>query len=361
MSPAPEEIRFCTTRDGVRLAYAISGSGPPLVWAQHWVHRLNLDWDSLVWRHWLQTLTRHHTVIRFDWRGCGLSDQDLVEFCIEKYTADLSAVIEAARVERFVLFGMAGIGSGIAAVYATRRPERISSLILYAPQTVGRLAGHPTSAERDEAEARLKLIELGWYCETPAYEKFFTTLHIPDGTADELRVYRQLLTATTTRENAVRLLRSFWTLDVRTVLPQVSCPTLVLHCRGDCVIPFSEGRSVAALVPGAIFVPLDSRNHVLLERESAWQDLVVAVGKFLATSLSLPSEKTRESLPNDLTVRERQVLELVARGLDNVAIGERLRISKRTARNYVSAILAKLGVKTRAQAIVRARNAGLGH
>lgn len=359
MSEPAQQIRFCTSRDGARIAYATSGTGPPLVWAQHWVHHLEFDWGSPVWRPWLAMLTRRHTLIRYDWRGCGLSDREAVEFSFEKYADDLEAVIAAAGVEQFVLFAMGGVGSAIATTYAVRHPQRVSHLVLYASWTCGRWAHNATRDQIEEEHMRLKAIELGWPNETPAYGQFFTSMHMPDATPDQFRSYNDLLRLTTIPANAVALLRTFHRVDVREIVPKVRCPTLVLHARRDAIIPFDEGRIVAGLIPGARFVPLESRNHVLLDTEPAWQQLVEALDDFLPATPSSPAGSGGLAL-DELTAREHQVLELVAQGLDNSTIGERLHISERTARNHVSAILAKLGINTRAQAIVRAREAGFG-
>jgi DNA-binding NarL/FixJ family response regulator len=198
--------------------------------------------------------------------------------------------------------------------------------------------------------------ELGWASDTPAYSQFFTALHMPDAPPEYTRDHQQLLYRTTTPVNAVGMLRSFWQMDIRSAAAQVQCPTLVLHSRGDAVIPFEEGRAVAALIPGAHLVPLESRNHIVLDNEPAWRRLVEAFEDFLPAEPPAPAGTPLA----DLTGREREVLELVAQGLDNDAIGKQLHISKRTARNHVSVILSKLGAKSRAQAIVRARNAGFG-
>jgi pimeloyl-ACP methyl ester carboxylesterase/DNA-binding CsgD family transcriptional regulator len=362
MSHPAQQIRFCTSRDGVRIAYATCGAGTPLVWVQHWAHHLNFDWDGPVWGPWLSMLTRRHTLVRYDWRGCGLSDRERVDFSFEKYLDDLEAVVEAARIERFVLFGMSGSGSGTAMAYTVRHPDRVTRLVLQGCLIRGRFARNTTSEQMEEANTRLKVHELGWPSELgrpseiPAYSQFFTSLHMPDATAEQTREHQHLLRQTTSPVNAIGMLRSFWELDVRGIVPQVHCPTLVLHARGDTVIPFDEGRSVAALIPSARFVPLESRNHILLDTEPAWRQLVEALDDFLQAA---PSGLGGTPL-DELTTREHEVLELVAQGLDNDAIGKQLHISKRTARNHVSAILAKLGATSRAQAIVRARDAGFG-
>lgn len=355
--PQPaQQIRFCTSRDGTRIAYATCGSGPPLVWVQHWVHHLDLDWEHPVWRPWLSFLSRRYTVVRYDWRGCGLSDHDGLEYSTDRYGDDLAAVIAAAGLERAALFGMAGSGSAAAIFYAGSHPARISRLIVSGGQAYGRLARNPTPAKIEESKARLKVYELGWSRENPAYGQFFTALHIPDGTTEQMRAYDELLRRTTSPDNAVRLVRSFQEMDIEKSISSVQCPTLVLHSRGDCITPFEDGRRIATLLPDARFVPLESRNHILLESEPAWLQLVAAVEDFLPGVTPQAGH-----LPLDeLTAREREILEAVAQGLNNDGIAERLKISEKTVRNHVSTIMSKLGVNNRPQAIVWAREAGFG-
>ena len=214
MPPPAQQIRFCKSRDGTRIAYATCGAGPPLVWAARWVHHLKFDWDNPVWRPWLTMLTRRHTLTRYDMRGCGLSDREGVEFSFEKYVDDLEAVIEAAGVGRFALFGMAN-GAKTAITYAVRHPERVSHLVLHGSSTRGRLARDATPEQVEEARTRLKVMELGWPNETPAYGQFFTSLHLPDATAEQFRSYNDLLRLTTSPANAVALIRTFLRADVR--------------------------------------------------------------------------------------------------------------------------------------------------
>lgn len=356
MQQVEQQIRFCTSRDGTRIAYSVSGAGRPLVWAQHWVHHLELDWQSSIWRPWLALLSRRHTLIRYDWRGCGLSDRDNIDFTFENYLSDLEAVISAAGVDCFDLYGMAGGGSGIAMSYAVGHPERVTRLVLQESHTRGRLARNPTPERMQEAQARLKVIELGWPNNTPAYGQFFTALHIPDANTKQLRAYNDLLRQTTSPQNAVKLLKAFWEIDLAEVVPQVRCPTLVIHSRGDSVIPFDEGRKVAALIPDARFAPIDSRNHLLLEDEAAWPQFSKMLDEFLLPPLGA----SVVSMLGELTPREREVLELLAHGMANGAISSRLEIREKTTRNHVSIIFGKLGVSTRAQAVALARDAGFG-
>jgi pimeloyl-ACP methyl ester carboxylesterase/DNA-binding CsgD family transcriptional regulator len=357
MLQSRQKIRFCASRDGTRIAYATCGSGPPLVWVQHWIHHLELDWESPVWRPWLALLAAHHTVVRYDWRGCGLSDRERVQFSFEKHAEDLDAVIAAAGVERFVLFGMAGAGSAIAMSHAVQHPGRVTHLVLFGCNTRGPLGHNPTPEQEAEAQARLKVIELGWPNDNPGYGQFLASLHVLDSTAEQFRSYNDLLRRTTTPANAIGTMNAFNRMNVEGIVPKVRCPTLVIHPRGDAIIPFDQGRKVAALIPGAHFVPLDSRNRITLDTEPAWSQLVEAVHDFL------PARSVRDAPSpalDELSARELEVLEVVAEGLDNHEIAARLNISEKTVRNHVSIIFGKLQIKSRAQAVALARDAGLG-
>jgi len=358
MPHASQQIRFCTSRDGTRIAYATCGSGPPLIWRGQWVHHLKFDWDSPVWRPWLDMLSRHHTVIRYDWRGCGLSDRDKVEFSPERHIEDLEAVVEATGQKCFVLFGHGG-GGMTSIAYTVRHPTQVSQLVLCNCPARGKLARAMTAQDFEEAELQLKVIELGWPNDNPAYGQFFTALHMADASPDLLRSYNDILRLTASRTTAIEVIRACLRTDVRELAPKIDCPTLVLHARGNSVIPFDEGRTLAALIPGARFAPLESRNHILVETERAWLQFCGDLDEFM--SVSPTATPNVAVLPFDgLTPREREILEVVAQGLDNNKIAEQLGISYKTVRNHVSTIFSKLGVNNRVEAVVTAREAGLG-
>ena len=353
MSLAQQQIRFCTSRDGTRLAYATCGEGPPLLWTGHWVRHLEFDWDSPVWRPWRSLLMRGRTLVRYDWRGFGLSDRNGVEFSLEKHIEDLEAVVRAAGLKQFVMFASSGGGTP-AMAYTVRHPEQVSHLVLYGCPSRGRVARGETGERTVERQTLLNMIELGWSQEILAYQKFFATLHMPDANEEQFRSYHELLRLTASPANVVALLRAYFQSDARDAVPRIRCPTLVLHARQDPMIPFDEGRLVASLIPGARFVPLESRNHILLDTEPAWQRFVAALGDFLPAPSAIPVAL------DELTAREREILELVAQGSDNPRIADRLKISEKTVRNHVSLIFGKLGVNSRAEAVARARDAGLG-
>ena len=249
-----QKIRFCTSADGTRIAYATCGSGPPLVWVQPWTHHLEFDWDSPVWAPWLSLLARHHTLVRYDWRGCGLSDRERVRF-LDRYAEDLDAVIAAAGLDRFVLFGMSGSGGAVTMTYAVHHPGRVTHLVLLAAIRVVRWGIAQPLSKRQRHKPGSKSIELGWANENPGYGQFFASLHIPDATIEQCRSYNDLVRRTTSPANAVSLLNTFNRINVQDIVPKVPCPTLVLHSRGDAIISFDQGRKVAALMPGARFAP----------------------------------------------------------------------------------------------------------
>jgi pimeloyl-ACP methyl ester carboxylesterase/DNA-binding CsgD family transcriptional regulator len=353
MPSAKQQIRFCTSSDGVRIAYATTGTGPPLVKAANWLSHLEFDWNSPVWRHWLTELSRDNNFVRYDERGCGLSDWDVPELSFESWVRDLETVVDAVAPERFPLLGISQ-GAPIAIAYAVRHPERVSHLILHGGYARGRLQRNVTPQQRKEAELMVELAELGWGNENPAFRQFFTTQFIPEGTSEQYRWFNELQRISTSPQNAVRFLRAFREIDVTALAPKVSCPTLVLHPTHDARVPFEEGRLLASLIPGARFVPIESRNHLLLEDEPGWRLWLEEVRAFL------PAGSAGDSAFAALTARERELVELIAQGRDNAQIAARLELSDKTVRNHITSIFAKLEVENRSQAIVLARDAGFG-
>ncbi len=347
-----QQIRFCTAPDGVRLAYATLGKGPPLVRAAHWMTHLEFDLESPVWRPWLVELSRHNTLVLYDQRGCGLSDRDVGDISFDAWVGDLDTVVAAAGLARFALLG-ASQGASVAIAYAAKHPERVTRLVVYGGFARGRLnRGSPQQAE--EAEVQLGLIRLGWGSDDAAFRQFFTTQFMPDGTAAELASFNEIQRLSTSPDIAGRISRVSNGIDVVELARTVRVPTLVMHAREDKRAPFEEGRLIASLIPGARFVPLESRNHKLLASEPAWPRFLAEIRAFLGAEPA-----TAAAFP-ELTAREKEVLELLARGLANDEIAARLGISPKTVRNQVSALFDKLAVSSRAQAIVRAREAGLG-
>ena len=281
--PAPaQEIRLCTSEDGVRIAWAASGEGPVLVKTANWLNHVELDWESPVWRPWLAALSRGRRLVRYDERGNGLSDWNVPELSLDAFVRDLEAVVEAAGLERYALLGMSQ-GCAVAVAHAVRRPERVSRLVLYGGFARGwRVRGKPREVQT--AEAVLTLARHGWGAAQPAFRQLFTSLFFPGASAELMAAFNELQRRTASPENAARLGQAIGDLDVTMLLPQVRVPTLVLHARHDGLIPFAEGRRLASGIPGARLVPLESANHLLVEGEPAWSRLVAELQQFLGGS-----------------------------------------------------------------------------
>jgi len=277
------DIQFCTTEDDVRIAYAVSGSGPPLVKAATWLSHLEFDRQSPVWRHWIHELSRTHTLVRYDERGCGLSDWDVEDFSVETWVRDLETVVDAVGLSRFSLLGISQ-GGPVAIRYAVRHPERVERMVLHGSFARGwRYQGDESS--RREGEFLMGLTERGWGRENPAYRQLFTGLFLPGADEEQLRSFNELQRISTSPENARRFFDAFGDVRVEESLEEVEVPTLVLHSRKDAVAPFEEGRRVAAGIPGSRFVALESENHVLMAGEPAWRTFLEEVRRFLGVSV----------------------------------------------------------------------------
>jgi DNA-binding SARP family transcriptional activator/pimeloyl-ACP methyl ester carboxylesterase/predicted ATPase len=280
-----QQIRFCRSADGTQIAYARFGQGPTLVKAANWLSHLEHEWNSPVWRHWLLGLTQSATLVRYDERGCGLSDWQVAEISLDAMVADLEAVVDANELDRFPLLALSH-GGAVAISYAVRHPERVSKLILYGTSARGWQHRRGSPQARAEAQARVDLIRLGWGKDNPAFRQFFTSLFIPEATPEQIQWFNELQRITSTPENAARLVEAASGFNVSELTPCVQVPTLVIHARDDAVVPFEEGRRLAATIPGAQFVMLDSKNHILLENEPAWQRFLDVVGHFLSLEFS---------------------------------------------------------------------------
>jgi DNA-binding winged helix-turn-helix (wHTH) protein/pimeloyl-ACP methyl ester carboxylesterase len=279
-SAPTQEIRFCRTADGTRLAYALVGEGPPLVKAANWMTHLDYDWESPVWSHWLRGLARHRQLVRYDQRGCGLSDWDVDGFSSEAWLADLETVVDEVGADRFPLLGLSR-GASTSIAYAVAHPERVTHLVLWGASTQGRMLRARTDDERRAAEVMVELARLGWGADDPAFRQVFAMQFIPDGTAEDWAHFNELHRRTTSPENAARFMEAFGHADVTDLAPQVTVPTLILHGRGDMRVPFESARELASLIPGSRLVPLDSRNHILRADEPAWPRFLAELDAFL--------------------------------------------------------------------------------
>jgi pimeloyl-ACP methyl ester carboxylesterase len=266
-SPAPDiEVKYCRAPDGLRLAYAITGSGPPLVKTANWMNHLQLDWESPINRPFFGALSRDFTLLRYDARGNGLSDWDVDELSLDAWVTDLETVVDAAGLDRFPLLAISQ-GCAISVAFAVRNPQRVSHLVLYGGFARGAYRRAKTELELQKAKALATLIRTGWGDDSPAFRQLFSSLFMPGGTPEQLTKFAERQRKTTSAECAYRYFETTRNLDVSELLPQVSVPTLVMHKRDDQVQPFEAGRELAAGIPGARFVALPGQNHMLLPQD----------------------------------------------------------------------------------------------
>ena len=282
-SPPAQEIRFCTAGDGTRLAYATSGAGPPLVKAANWLSHLDYDWESPVWRHWLAELSRRFSLVRYDERGCGLSDWDIGRFSFDDWVDDLEAVVDATGLDRFSLLGISQ-GGPVAIAYAVRHPERVSHLVLLGAFAQGRRKSARTPDELDLAEAHIEIVRLGWGRPDPMYRQIFAARFLPEATQEQWRSFDELQRRSTSPENAWRFVDEFANIDVTSLAPQLTVPTLIMCSRREPDNRFEQSRLLAAQIPNSRLVPLDSSNHLLPERDPAWQHFLAEIDGFLPGS-----------------------------------------------------------------------------
>jgi len=354
-----QEIRFCTGSDDTRLAYARMGHGPPLVKVGTWMCHLEQDWNSPVWQPWLENWSRFHTFYRYDPRGCGLSDWNVSDFSFDRLVGDLETVVDAAGLEQFDLFSMSQ-GGCVSIAYAVKHPERVRNLIIYGGYLQGSLRRNGSPKDLEEAELQLKLLKLSWGNENPAYRQVFTTFLIPEGTPEQFAWFNNLQLVSTSPENAMEIQRTFDMVDVRELAMMVKSRTMVIHAKHDAGVLLEEGRQVAAHIPNARFTIVDSKNHVLLQTEPAWDYFWNEFYGFLGIEPDAQTELSAEQkVWSELSTREREVMRLLAEGHNNAEIARRLMLSEKTVRNYVSNIYVKLQINSRGDAIVLGRKLGL--
>ncbi|MCP1335563.1 alpha/beta fold hydrolase [Futiania mangrovi] len=276
--PMRQVVRFCRSADGTAIAHAAFGSGPHLVRAGHWLTHLEHDWQSPLWRPFLDALGARFTVTRYDQRGNGLSDWDAADFTLDRCVEDLEAVVDAQGLDRFVLYGTSQ-GAPIAAAYAARHPDRVSRLVLHGGYRRGRLV-RANAEERAQGEALLTLIRHGWGKSGSSFIQAFASMFIPGGSREQVLSLTDLQRRTTSPENAARLREAIDRFDVTGALGTISVPTLVMHARDDSVQPLEQGRKLAASIPNARFQMLESENHVVLPQEPAWEAFFTALARF---------------------------------------------------------------------------------
>lgn len=339
-------VRFATTHDGVSLAWSRTGKGPPLVKAAAWLTHLEYDAESPVWSHWVDYFERNFDYLRYDERGCGLSDRKTGQLDIDSWTDDLSRIVEAADMPRpFVLLAMSQ-GTGAAVRYAAEHPENVSHLILIGGYARGaHLREDPRAASLYRAVT--EIFAAGLDENNPAFRDVFTRRFIPDGDPEKIRWFNDLCRRATDAETGARLLTARGDMDVTAWLDRVQCPTLVLHAQGDGVAPLAEGRLLAQRIPDAEFHVLESDNHILQQDEAACAEAQATILRFVGAD-----ELSGDA---DLTPRERAILTEICAAKSNKEIARTLDMSEKTVRNHATNIFAKLGVNSRQEAIVKMR------
>jgi len=355
-----EQIRFVRGSGGVRIAYAIHGSGPPLIVVSCWLSHLQHDWQSPVWRHFLEELGAFSRLIRYDERGFGMSDWNVSDFSLDARCGDLEALVEALGFKRFALLGMSH-GSSVAMAYAARHPERVSRLVLY-----GTVCGEPVDLS-DEAgvqeETYRGMIRIGWARAEPRFRRFFTQDYIPGATEEQMRWFDELQRMATSTENYLAARAARFRDDITDEMPNIAAPTLIMHAVGDHSMTFENATKVAAILPDARIVPLDSQNHILLGGEPAWARFIEEVRGFLEPDRRAAAAAGQDHLRLEaLSERELEILRLAADGRPNADIAATLGLSIRTVERHLSNAYGKLGVTgaaARTAAVAELLRAGL--
>jgi pimeloyl-ACP methyl ester carboxylesterase/DNA-binding CsgD family transcriptional regulator len=353
-----QRIAFVRSKDKTTIAYALSGEGPPLVRAGTWLTHVHHDWESPIWAHWLRFMSERHTLVRYDPRGCGLSQTDVGTITLEDWVADLEAVVDRLELQTFPLFGMSQ-GAAVAAEYAIRHPERVSHLTLYAPLVTGwRRSNDPVSQAWGPMQ---ELVLSGWGDENMAFPAMFAHLFLPESTPQMRQWYAELQRKSASKEVASRFMNLLGDLSGFRRLKLIRVPTLVIQIAREQVVDPRSSPGIAGEIPGSQFVSIDSRNHVLLEDEPGWQEFKSVFARYVPGAGAPPPRRdpaARERI-GQLSQREQKILGEIAKGLNNREIAAGLFISEKTVRNHITSIFDKLGVSSRAQAIVMAKEAGL--
>jgi pimeloyl-ACP methyl ester carboxylesterase/DNA-binding CsgD family transcriptional regulator len=350
-----QEIRFCTSFDGVQLATALHGTGAPLVKTATWLTHIERDMDSPHARQWIDELSRQHTFITYDTRGCGLSDRAVQDVSLDTWVRDLEAVVDSLKLERFPLLGIS-CGGATAVAYAAKHPERVSHLILFGAYATSFFSTDkidPIVAET--ADTMLKVARLGWGTGGSAFRQVFVSKFMPHASLEQQRSFDEYQRLTATPEMAVQCLQAMFAINIKAQAAQVQCPTLVFHAKGDQLIHFHQGRKLASLIPSARFIPIESDNHVPFGVEACWGHITQEIRSFLGDA------KPPNAPGSKLTARQTQVLQQVAAGHTDKKIAKQLDLSPRTIEMHVAAAMKTLASTTRAEAVHAATQQGLLH
>jgi len=350
-----QRIAFVRSKDKTNIAYALSGEGPPLVRAGTWLTHVHHDWESPIWAHWLRFMSSRHTLVRYDPRGCGLSQTDVQTTTFDDWVDDLEAVVDRLELKSFPLFGMSQ-GAAVAAEYAIRHPERVSQLTLYAPLMTGwRGRSDPISQQWQSME---KLVLSGWGDSNMAFPSMFAHLFLPESSPETRQLYAELQRKSASKEAASCLMQVLSGLHAFARLKEIHVPTLVIQIARDQVIDPKLVTGMAGEIQGSEFASINSGNHILLEDEPGWQEFKNIFTRHVPAGVALKATGDPK-LFEQLSKREQQILRSIAKGLSNQQIADSLFISEKTVRNHITNIFDKLGVSSRAQAIVLAKESGL--
>jgi pimeloyl-ACP methyl ester carboxylesterase/DNA-binding CsgD family transcriptional regulator len=352
-----QRIAFARAKDKTTIAYALSGEGPPLVRAGTWLTHIHHDWDSPFLGHWLRFMSERHTLVRYDPRGCGLSQTDVGSFTFDDWVADLEAVVDRLELQSFPLFGMSQ-GAAVAAEYAIRHPERVSHLTLYAPLVTG-WRGR-TSPGAQQWQLMEQLVGSGWGEENMAFPSMFAHLFLPQSPPEARQSYAELQRKTASKEVASRFMSVLAGMNMFRRLKEVRAPTLVIQIARDQIVDPGSAPGIASEIRGSQFVSIDSNNHILVEDEPGWQEFKNVFTRHVPGAVA-PARRDAAAIERigQLSKREQSILGEIAKGLNNREIATGLFISEKTVRNHITSIFDKLGVSSRAQAIVMAKEAGL--
>lgn len=349
--PLSPDIRFCAAADGAKIAVGAYGRGPPLVRAGTWLTHVEYDATSPLSAHWCEELTRRHRYVTYDGRGCGLSDRQVDDLSLDLFVADLEAVVDGLGLVRFPLLGTS-MGAPVAVAYAAKHPGRVSRLVLHGGFHRSYLSSRSSDPRvLEEADVLLKSARHGWGTGSPALRQVFVAKFMAESTEAQRQAFDERQRVTSTAEVAERYLRAMFALEVTGLAPLVSCPTIAFHSRGDQLIFFDQGRKLAALIPGARFVPLESKNHVPFREEPAWQALVTALRPFLEEDAGAASPAPAK----ELTPRQLEVLRAVARGLTDKEIASELSLSPRQLPVMLRVVSKRAEVLRKAEELLKSR------
>lgn len=295
-----QQISYCTTTDGVRIAYSVTGSGPVLVRAGNWYTHLQHDWDLSGWSAFLRQLQKRFRLVRYDVRGTGLSDRFPTEISTETLLRDLEAVVDALDLGRFSLLGISQ-GGAVSVLYALDHPERVSHLVLLNALVRGAAFRDGVGQGGEVVDAMRALIRRGWGSDDPSFRAIFTTQMMPSATQEQQQKWNELERLSVSPDVAERMFSAIHTeINVADRVGELRVPTLVMHVREDRRVPFEEGRLIAAHTPGAKFVPLPGANHVILPQDEAMsiatRELCGFIGVAPASPVALGLQKLGDAI-----------------------------------------------------------------